>query len=75
MKKTIEWNLKIEKISYIIPTDLDHFYCQEYNKDIKSLTINYIANYKVQDKRSNSSLVIYYSIIVSANQVIKDVIV
>jgi hypothetical protein len=55
------------KTDYIIPTDPDHLYYRECDKDIKSLTVDYTANHKVRNKRSDSDLVIYYGIVASAN--------
>jgi nucleoside phosphorylase len=72
MKEAIERNPKMEKTGYIIPTDPDHLYCRECDEDIESLTVDCTVNHKVRDKRSDSSPVIHYGIVASANQVVKD---
>jgi nucleoside phosphorylase len=72
MKGAIERNPRMKKTGYIIPMNPDRLYCRECDEDIESLTVDCTANHKVRDKRSDSSPVIQYGIVASANQVVKD---
>jgi nucleoside phosphorylase len=75
MQEAIDRNSRMVKTGYIIPKEVDRLYCSECDQDVENLTVDCETGHSVREKRSDSSPIIHYGIIASANQVVKDAIV